>query len=315
MAEMSAVLLFPGQGAQAAGMGRSLAESVPEARRLFSRAAEVLGYDIGRLCFEGPEEELKRSDRAQPAIFLVSAAALEALRQRGGERLPVVAAGGLSSGEWAGLYAAGVIGFDETVAVLQARGRFMQEACEASRGGMSSIIGLDPETVMGICEATGVYAANFNSPLQTVISGDLEKLPAAEQEARKAGARRVVRLKVAGAFHSPLMEPAAEKLERFLDSMEFRTPRFPVVSNVTGVAHPEEGEQIKELMVRQVCSPVKWVDCMKWLAGRGAVAYLECGPGRVLAGLAKGIDKSLKVHNIADQPSLENALKELGILS
>jgi len=298
-------LLFPGQGVQEVGMGRSFREADADAREMLRKADQVLGYELTRLCMEGPAEQLTRADRAQPAICVVSVMALNAVLRRIPQLKPVCAAG-LSSGEWAALHAAGVVGFEDALRILQARGRFMQEACEATSGGMTSIIGLPAEKVVEICRATGVQAANFNSPLQTVISGPLERLPAAEKAAREAGARRVIRLRVAGAFHSELMRPAAEKLRGLIAEVEFREPRFPVVSNVTGLPHGTPDE-IRELMVRQVYEPVKWVDCMRWMLSQGVKDYLECGPGRVLAGLAKGIDKTVRVLNIPDHSALETA--------
>jgi len=198
----------------------------------------------------------------------------------------------------------GAVGFEDALRILQARGRFMQEACETSSGGMTSIIGLPAGGVVQICRETGVQAANFNAPLQTVISGPLDKLTAAEEAARQAGARRVIRLRVAGAFHSELMRPAAEKLADFIAGVEFREPQFPVLCNVTGLPHGTPDE-IRELMVRQVCEPVKWVDCMQWMLSHGVEDFLECGPGRVLAGLAKGIDKTVRVLSIPDHSALD----------
>ncbi|HIE10731.1 MAG TPA: ACP S-malonyltransferase, partial [Kiritimatiellae bacterium] len=184
--EDSAVgLLFPGQGTQEVGMGHSFREADTGVREMFQKADEVLGYELSRICLEGPVEELMRADRAQPAIFVVSVAALNALRRRIPQLKPACAAG-LSSGEWAALHAAGAVGFEDALRILQARGRFMQEACETSSGGMTSIIGLPAGGVVQICRETGVQAANFNAPLQTVISGPLDKLTAAEEAARQA---------------------------------------------------------------------------------------------------------------------------------
>ena len=307
----ASAFLFPGQGAQYVGMGRDLAERYSVCGELFERAGAVLGYDLAAVCFEGPEEELLRADRAQVAIFVVSAACLEALGEEG-VQVSAVAAAGLSSGEWAGLYAAGAIDFEDCVRVLDARGRFMQEACRAHRGGMLSVIGLDAAKIEEVAARAGVQVANFNSPEQTVLSGPLEGIEAAEGLAREAGARRVIRLNVAGAYHSTLMKEAADRLGEFLKDVEIRAPRIPVACNVTGVPHEDDPASIRSRMVEQVYSPVRWVDCVRWMISAGAGEFLECGPGRVLAGLLKRIDKRATVHNIQDRSSLEKFLQAHG---
>lgn len=303
-------LLFPGQGAQAPGMGRDFAEQSPEARALFDRAGAALGWDLARLCFDGPAEELTRSDRAQPAIFAVSVVCLEALRRARPDARPVAAAG-LSSGEWAALYAAGALSFEETLRVLEARGRFMQEACEARPGGMLSVIGLDRAALDRICAASGLEIANLNSPEQTVLSGPREALDPAERMAAEAGARLCVRLKVAGAFHSSLMQPAADRLRAFLAGVEFRPLAFPVYSNVTGAPHGTPDE-IREAMIRQVAGSVRWVDCVTAIRQAAPAArFMECGPGRVLSGLMRKIDKSAPIANIAALSDLKRAADTL----
>lgn len=303
-------LLFPGQGAQSPGMGRDFAEQFPEARARFDRAGETLGWDLARLCFDGPAEELTRSDRAQPAIFTVSVVCFEALRRARPDARPVAAAG-LSSGEWAALYAAGALSFEETLRVLEARGRFMQEACEARPGGMLSVIGLDRAALDRICAETGMEIANLNSPEQTVLSGPREALDAAERMATEARARLCVRLQVAGAFHSSLMQPAADRLREFLAGVEFRAPAFPVYSNVTGDPHGTPDE-IRDAMIRQVTDSVRWVDCMTAIRRAvPAARCLECGPGRVLSGLMRKIDKSAPMANIAALSDLKRAVDTL----
>lgn len=295
--------IFPGQGAQTVGVGRDLAERSPEARDLFHRANDVLGYDLTKACFEGPESELIRSDRAQPAIFTVSVAFSHALRDaRPG--VAWAAAAGLSSGEWAALHVAGAIGFEDAIRVLEARGRFMQEACEANPGGMVSVLGLDRLALEDICAKSGAEIANLNSPEQTVLSGREETLAAAEAMAREAGAKRTIRLNVAGAFHSSLMKPAAEKLAQALKDVPFHLPSVPVMSNVTGRPHGGP-EDIRQAMVRQVTCSVHWVDCVRHMTGSGVGRFVECGPGRVLTGLIKRIDKEAELRNICDLPSLD----------
>lgn len=302
----STAWLFPGQGAQTPGMGRDLAERYPACRALFDRANEVLGYDLAGLCFEGPAEELTRSDRAQPAIFLVSAAVLAALEtERPGRRPAAVA--GLSSGEWAGLHAAEVLPFEEVVRILQARGRFMQEACELNPGGMLGVIGLERPALEEACRRSGAEIANLNSPEQTVLSGTREAIGEAERLAAEGGARKTVRLNVAGAFHSSLMQPAADRLARLLEGVTFRPPVLPAWSNVTAAPHADP-DTIRANMVRQVTSPVRWVECVQGMRAAGIASYWECGPGRVLSGLVKRIDRDASLSNIQHLASLESAL-------
>lgn len=296
---MSMMLLFPGQGAQAVGMGRELAEGLDECRALFSRASDVLGFDLLKLCVEGPIEELTKSSNAQPAIFVVSAAARAALAHFSGGPLAVAGAAGLSSGEWAALYEAGVISFEDALRILQARGQFMQEACEAAPGGMLTIIGLNLDQVRKVAQASGLEVANLNSPVQTVLSGPADRIAAGEAAAKAAGAKRALRLTVAGAFHSSLMQPAADRLADFLQGIEFRSPQCPVWSNVTGKPHAVPDE-IRRQMVAQVVSSVRWTDCFSDMAASGMTAGFECGPGAVLAGLAKRIVPEASVKSIFD---------------
>lgn len=307
---MTMALIFPGQGAQAVGMGRDLAEAFPECRALFDRAGQVLGYDLAKLCFEGPIEELTKSSNAQPAIFVMSVACHAALaRQKPG--LQVTATAGLSSGEWAALHVAGVVSFDDSLKILEARGRFMQQACEENPGTMLSVIGLGPDALKPVCEKAGVEMANLNSPEQTVLSGRREGIEAAEKLVKEAGAKKGIRLNVAGAFHSSLMASAAKKLDEILKNVTFSAPRIPVLSNVTGAAHGSPDE-IRRLMVQQVTSSVRWVDCVRTLQAGGVKTYVECGPGKVLTGLVRRIDNQAALHNICDLSSLQAAVQALG---
>jgi len=301
--------MFPGQGAQSAGMGRDLFDRSSEARDMFHRAGEILGFDLARACFEGPEAELTRSDRAQPAIFTVSAAFAAAFRSARPE-LAWAVASGLSSGEWAALYVGEAIRFEDAVRVLQARGRFMQRACEENPGGMTSVIGVSANALEEICARSGAEIANFNSPEQTVLSGRLDALEAAERLAAEAGARRVIRLNVAGAFHSSLMKPAADQLAVLLKDVIFHPTSIPVLSNVTGRPHGGP-EDIRQAMVRQVTGSVRWVECVRHMTGMGVGRMVECGPGRALTGLAKRIDKTAELHTISDLPSLDAAVGAL----
>lgn len=303
VSQTSVGLLFPGQGAQQVGMGAELAERHPGCRALFDRANEVLGYDLARICFEGPVEALTQSDHAQPAIFVVSAAAYQLLKEAVPGLKPAAMAG-LSSGEWAALYAAGVVGFEDTLRVLEARGRFMQAACERQAGGMLSIIGLPVEACEQVAAEAGVQVANLNSPEQTVLSGVVEGIEKAQELAKAAGAKRALPLNVAGAFHSRLMDEAAQQLGEFLASVRLDEPAVPVVSNVLGRPFASV-EEIRTGMMRQVTESVRWVDDVRWMLGQGVTTMVECGPGKVLAGLVKRIDKQAAIHNIHDQASLE----------
>ncbi|AKJ63520.1 ACP S-malonyltransferase [Kiritimatiella glycovorans] len=300
--------LFPGQGSQKVGMGRDWAEERPSCRALFDQAGEVLGLDLAAVCFEGPDEKLADSRYTQPAVFTVSAAVWNALRE---ERpgWTFAAAAGHSLGEWTALYAAGVLGFRDAVRVLKARGEFIQEACLAHPGGMSAVIGLEEEQIAEIAEATGATAANRNAPGQTVFSGSIDRLEAAEEQARAAGAKRVVRLEVAGAFHSPLMEPAAQKLRPLLDGIEFGQPAFPVLSNVTGKPHGD-ADSIREHMTAQIVSPVRWIDDVCWMTAQGVDTMVECGPGRVLSGLVKRIDKTPRLLTMSAVTDLKQLDEE-----
>ena len=301
--------LYPGQGAQTTGMGHNLASQFPACRTLFEQANEVLGFDIARICFEGPDEELTKSSHAQPGIFLVSVAAQTALLAAKPDLQPTALAG-LSSGEWAALYAAGAVSFEDTLRVLEARGRFMQQACEQTAGGMLSVIGLTRDAVEPIARECAIQIANLNSPQQIVLSGRIEGIEQAEARAKEAGAKRAIRLNVAGAFHSELMEPAARELDLFLQGISLATPRLPVVSNVTG--RPiESAEEIRAVMVRQVTESVRWVEDIEWLRSQGISTFVECGPGKVLTGLVKRIDREAVIHNIHNRSSLEETLETL----
>ncbi|HBA83174.1 MAG TPA: [acyl-carrier-protein] S-malonyltransferase [Verrucomicrobia bacterium] len=298
-------ILFPGQGAQAVGMGRDLAEAIPECRDLFNKASQVLGFDLAKVCFEGPIEDLTKSSNAQPAIFVASLACQAALR-RAQPALNFASAAGLSSGEWTALHMAGVVSFEDTLRILEARGRFMQEACEEQPGAMLSIIGLDLPALEKVAAEAGVQIANLNSPEQTVLSGPKGGIEKAEPIAKAAGAKKAIRLNVSGAFHSSLMNSAARRLSAVLSQISFQAPQIPVMSNVTGKPH-ETPDSIRRLMVEQVTSSVQWVACVRAIQALGVRSYVECGPGKVLSGLVRRIDKEASIHNISDLPSAEAA--------
>lgn len=300
-------LLFPGQGAQAVGMGKDLAGAFPECRSLFDRAGQVLGFDLAKVCFEGPIEELTKSSVTQPAVFVVSMACHAALAKKRPD-LKFAAAAGHSLGEWSALCAAGVVSFDDALKVLEARGRFMQQACEENPGAMTAVMGQDAEALRQLSAECGIEVANFNTPEQTVLTGRKEGIEKAEQALKQKGVKKVIRLNVAGAFHSSLMAPAARRLAEFLQSVAFSAPSMPVASNVTGLPHTTP-EEIKKLMVSQVTSSVQWVSCIGWMKEQGVKTYVECGPGKVLTGLVRRIDKDAVLHNISDLSSLEGVSK------
>lgn len=310
------VLLFPGQGAQYVGMSRDVAERYESAAEVFATASAAIGVDMERLCFEGPQEELARTDLCQPAILTVSVAVLRAIEQALKRPVRAPAAAGLSLGEYSALVAAGALDFAGAVRLVLCRGAYMQEACEARPGTMFSILGLEDAQVEGICrkvreeEGGQVWPANYNSPGQVVISGERGAAERAAAACTEMGARRAIELKVAGAFHSPLMQPAAEKLAGELKRTEFRSPAFPVVANTTAqpMGSPEE---IRCLLARQVSSPTRWAQSMRWCTSQGCGEFLEVGPGRVLQGLLRKLDPKrncLSVGSAADVESLAQSI-------
>lgn len=292
---MKRAVVFPGQGSQVVGMGRDFSESFPACAALFDRANEILGYDLKKICFEGPQEELNKSNHAQLGIFVASVAAFRALEASpAGCSYAVLA--GHSLGEWTALHVAGVVGFDDTIRILRARGEYMQAACEQQPGAMVAVLNLDAATLVKIAAEAGCYVANFNSLGQTVLSGSMESIECAEVLAKEAGALRTVRLPVAGAFHSLLMQSAADQMKTLLANIELKAPNCPVLSNVT--ARPHDPSMIRENMVRQITSSVRWVESVQGLVVDGIEEIVECGPGKVLAGLIKRIDKTCSVRNI-----------------
>lgn len=300
-------LLFAGQGAQVVGMGKDLAEQFPTALAWFERANAALGYDLAAICFNGPEPELTKTENAQPGIFLVSWVALELLKERC-PNLEFHATSGLSLGEFTALTAAGAMDFADGLRVVRQRGRFMQEACDATRGSMAAIMGLDEAACREICEATGVSMANLNCPGQIVISGAAEPIAQACEMAKARGAKRALPLVVAGAYHSPLMASAQPKLRAELERITLRLPSVPVMSNVTAQPHGTPGE-IRERLVEQVTASVRWEACIRWLLAQGFTRFIELGPGTALTGFMKRIDRNAQCLNVADVASLEATVK------
>ncbi len=301
-------VIFSGQGAQSVGMGKDLVDSFPACKALYETADKTLGYSLSEICFEGPAEELTKSNHAQPAIFVTSIACFTALKESCPD-LDIMGTAGLSLGEWSALHAAGVLSFEDTLRILEARGRFMQDACEEKDSTMLSIIGLALPILEEICEKSGVTIANLNSPAQTVLSGERANIETATALAKEAGAKRALPLKVAGAFHSPLMQSAATRLAEVLDSVEFKPATMPIVANVTGLPH--NADTIKEAMIKQVTGSVRWQASIEWFQTQGVTEYIECGPGKVLTGLIKRIDSSATLHNINNIASLEKTVAEI----
>jgi [acyl-carrier-protein] S-malonyltransferase len=285
-------------------MGRDLAADAA-VLALFDRANQVLGFDLRKVCFEGPEEDLKRSNFCQPAIFVASMACWTAFNTRYPDARFKVAAG-LSLGEWTALHVAGVLDFDATLRVLEARGRFMQQACDEQAGGMVSVMGATAAQLAELCAQAGVTQANINSDQQVVLSGAKAGIDAADKLAAAMGLRTMV-LNVAGAFHSPLMQSARTRLAAVLTDVRFAAPRLTVLSNVTGQPHPADGGAIREAMLRQVTESVRWADCVRWIVAQGATTFIEFGPGKVLSGLVKRIDKSAVTANVQDAATLAAA--------
>jgi len=302
---MKLALVFPGQASQFVGMGQELSQAHPSVRDLYRRTDEILDAPITRLSFEGPDEELIRTENTQPAIFALSVALWQLLDERG-IRPAVVA--GHSLGEYAALVAAGVFSYEQALPVVRLRGRLMQEAGRHRPGTMAAVLGLDEETLAGICRQASssglVQVANLNSPGQLVISGEVQGVERAMELAREAGAKRVVRLPVSGAFHSPLMDSAGQSLAEALAKMTVKAPRIPVVANVTARPYGSV-EEIPELLVRQLVEPVRWFQSVEHMAKLGAEHFVEVGPGKVLQGLIRRILPGTAVSGVGDSSTLE----------
>jgi [acyl-carrier-protein] S-malonyltransferase len=302
-------LLFAGQGAQTIGMGKDLAEKFPSAKAWFDRANAALGYDLANICFAGPETELTKTEHAQPGIYLVGWVAFQLLKEQV-PSLSYAATAGLSLGEFTALAAAGVFTFEDGLSIVRQRGKFMQEACETTKGGMAAIIGLDEAKTREVCAEAGVSLANLNCPGQIVISGEADKMDKACEIAKAKGAKKAMPLTVAGAYHSPLMASAQAKLDAALGKLPIGIPSVPVVSNVTAQPHDAPSD-IHRKMVEQVTSSVRWEDSMRYLLAQGFTRFIELGPGKALSGFMKRIDANAQMFNVADAASLEATVKAL----
>jgi [acyl-carrier-protein] S-malonyltransferase len=302
--------LFPGQGSQYPGMGREIADSFPVARAVFEEANATLGFALSELCFQGPEEALKATENTQPAILTASVAIYRVLEEKG-VRPDFVA--GHSLGEYSALVAAGALTFADALRLVRRRGQYMQEAVPAGEGAMAAILGMRPGQVTEICrkEAEGQVApANLNSPEQTVISGHAAAVKRAVEQASAAGAKRAVMLPVSAPFHSEMMQPAQKRLEKDLRATAFARLAVPLITNVDA-AMISSGEEAREALVRQVTLPVRWEESIRELIEQGTTTFVEIGPGRVLSGLLRQIDRSVHSLNVEDLKSLQTTLERL----
>ncbi len=301
----SAVFLFPGQGAQFVGMGKSLFQGNPSIRSLFQEASEVVKKDLAQLCFEGPETALVQTDNAQPAITLINLACLQLLREEG---MVPTAAAGHSLGEYAALCAAGVFSFADTMRLVSIRGNAMKRAAERHPGGMTAVFGLDRDALVSICaevkDVGSVEVANDNSPAQVVLTGTKDALGKAAEMAKKRGAKLCIPLKVSGPWHSRFMAEAGEELRQALAGCAIGQPAIPVISNVSAREHSNDPNLIRDNLVKQLVSPVLWTDTMRGFLKQGHSLYLEVGPGKVLAGLMRDIDRQARIVGVQQAEDL-----------
>lgn len=302
---LKVAFVFPGQGAQRVGMGKEFYDASPEARAVFDEADRIVGNDLREIIFNGPAEKLTETAFAQPGILTYSIAALKAFRAHPKfKNIQPVFAAGLSLGEYSALAASGALSFEQTIRLVQVRGKLMDEACKLAPGKMAAVIGFDKEKLAAICRETGAEVANFNSPQQIVITGHADKVDAACEKIRAAGAKTVIPLEVAGAFHSSLMKPAAEKFKSEIAKVKIAAPQFGVVSNVDGRPSVNPGE-IRAKLSTQITSSVQWVESVQYMASHGAEYFIELGPGKVLSGLIRRIDPNLKFANIETPADIE----------
>ena len=304
---MKVVYVFPGQGSQWLGMGRDLFEKFASAKAVFDQADEALEFSLSKLCFDGPESELRQTINAQPAILTVSFACLKAMREVSGnnELPPPAFLAGHSLGEYTALAAASVLDFATTVYLARERGRLMYEAGQVKPGGMAAIIGLDEASLTKVCEKTGTRVANINCPGQLVISGAAENLARAIDLAKSGGAYRAIPLQVSGAFHTSLMQSAVDGMAEIIATLSFNQPAIPIIANTT--AQPlTNADLIKEELLRQLCNCVQWQRSIEYMVDNGVSTFVEIGPGKVLTGLIKRINKNVKLINIGDVDGVKN---------
>jgi [acyl-carrier-protein] S-malonyltransferase len=306
--------IFPGQGSQHPGMGRDLAEKFPAARQIFEEADEALGFSLSELCFNGPAEQLQLTENTQPAILTVSIAALRAAQSEGFPRAEFVA--GHSLGEYSALVAAGALNLGDAIRTVRARGRYMQEAVPVGTGAMAAILGADLETVNAGCEEASqgevCSAANINSPGQVVIAGAAGAIDRAILILKERGAKRALKLNVSAPFHCAMMKPAQDRLAADLDTIQFSDSEMPVVTNVDGRA-ATSADLLRDSLVRQVSQPVRWLESVEFLIGQGVKTFIEIGPGKVLSGLVRQIDRSVQCVNVEDEASLRAAREAIAV--
>lgn len=299
MTQKNLAFVFPGQGSQKIGMLAELAEQYSVVQSTFAEASEILGYDLWSLVQTGTQEEINLTERTQPLLLTASVAVWRVWNEKQGARPALLS--GHSLGEWSALVCAGVVEFSDAVKIVQLRGRYMQEAVPAGQGAMAAIIGLDDAAIINACKAAAqgeiVSAVNFNSPGQVVIAGNVAAVDRASALCKEAGAKRALPLPVSAPFHTELMRPAAERLTDLIAATSFATPQIPVVHNVTAKAETNP-EKIKALMIEQIYSPVRWVDCVNTIVAAGVTTTVECGPGKVLSGLNKRISSELNTLSI-----------------
>lgn len=310
---MSLAFVFPGQGSQSVGMLTELASQFPQVEQVFAEASEALGYDLWQLVTSGPDDELNQTDRTQPAMLAAGIATYRCWQAQSDIQPDYFA--GHSLGEYSALVASGALDFKDAIKLVAQRGTFMQQAVPSGEGAMAAILGLDDAVVIDLCKEAStkgvVEAVNFNSPGQVVIAGAVEAVNQAIEIAKDKGAKRALLLPVSVPSHCALMKPAAENLSRVLLDIDVQVPQVPVIHN-TSVTTSSNGDEIKRLLTEQLHSPVRWVETVQWFANQGVTKIVECGPGKVLAGLTKRIDKSITAMPVFDSTTLEKAITSLG---
>ncbi|HEX7296264.1 MAG TPA: ACP S-malonyltransferase [Pyrinomonadaceae bacterium] len=308
---MAIAFLFPGQGSQSPGMGKDLADKFSVSRQVFEEVDDALGFSLSRLCFEGPAEELQLTENTQPAILSVSVAAFRALEDTGFPPAAFVA--GHSLGEYSALVAAGVLSLSDAAKTVRQRGRYMQEAVPVGTGAMAAVMGSELSEIEKVCKSVSgdqvCAPANINAPNQVVIAGDASAIDRAIEGLKEVGAKRVVKLNVSAPFHCALMKPAQDRLEKDLDQLSFREAKIPVVTNVDA-AVTKDPAVMRDSLIRQVSSPVRWLESMRLLIDQGVQTFVEIGPGKVLSGLMRQISRDVNYFNVEDAASLQAAVEK-----